>query len=452
MNNDKPAPLGGAPANSNSSNSDKQKDIAKNIILGEIDRIFDKNDGETTSSLASNQTAQNDSLDINRILASASATAPKADTTVGPRVGITPGIAQNSTYANPARNDLPESYNKSYYTNDVRELNQNINWEQYHRAWQNYYQKYYEYYFTQGTQQVQEQYKKFAQDTQSKFQSEIAEKDAQVNQLSQQLEANPNFNPQNAALADLRAKIKSEAVKQGRKLRKSKHFVPVLAAVIVVLVFLFLQYNQILVGQVMAYIAPGNMSPDAIVIDPTISINVSEEPKLIIPVLNIEAPVAYDVPSDNASTLKAMENGLAHYCIPGACGHPGEIANTVISGHRTNGIYQTGDYKFIFLKLDQLKAGDIIYANYKGTRYTYYVTSMEIVAPTDVHKVVVTSDKPTMTLVTCTPIGSDAQRILVHAEQIAPDPAKAKVVEQSSSPEITEIPGQTKSFWESVFN
>lgn len=356
--------------------------------------------------------------------------------------------SQNS-YQSQETSNVPEGYNQTYQTQagSAQEFNQNISWEKYHKAWQDYYQKYYEYYFVQNSQHMQSEYGRFAKDAQEQLQAS----NAKISQLSQQLEDNPNFNPQDAALDQLRAKIRAEAVKQGRRFRRSKHFLPVVATLVVVLTFLFLQYNQLIAGQVMAYISPGNISPESLVVDPTASISVSEDPVLIIPSLHIQAPVAYDIPSDNESTLKAMENGLAHYCITGACAKPGQLGNVVISGHRTNGIYQTGDYKFIFLKLDHLKTGDLIYANYKGKRYIYAVTRSEVVDPSNTQSVVTDGTKPTMTLITCTPIGSDAQRLLVHAEQISPAPSEAKPAEVNEKPVTEEIPGQTKSFWETLF-
>ena len=415
---------GGASAPSdNGFASDKQKQAAKNLILQDINRIFE-------------DTPSQSKIDVNHIVEQ---TANRQKNT------------QESNESPTANIQLPSSYQQNYTDRSAQSSNQNINWENYHKAWQNYYQKYYEYYFKQGQQNIQAQYNQFAEKTYQQYQQDLAAKNEQVSKLNEALEANPNFNPQNAALNDLYNKIRAQAIKQGRRFRKSKHFLPIVATLTVVLVFLFLQFNQIIVGQVMAYVAPGNMSPDSIVIDPTVSVAVSDEPKLIIPVLNIEAPVAYDVPNDNESTLKAMENGLAHYCIPGACAHPGEKGNTVISGHRTNGIYQTGDYKFIFLKLDQLKPGDIIYANYKGKRYTYSVTRSEVVDPSNTQSVITDGKKPTMTLITCTPIGSAAKRLLVHAEQIAPDPntaSKSKSIEAST---IKSIPGQTKTFWQELF-
>lgn len=418
----------------------QQKQTAKQIILGEINQIFTKQEANEITPVSSQANSDNDTKPI--ALTSGSSDKQTTDSETLDQV---PSSTQATTI------DLPDTYEKQYRVEDKSELNQNIDWEKYHRAWQNYYQKYYAYYFQQGQQNIQAEYDRRSQAAQDSFATQLAEKDEQVRRLNQELAANPNFNPQNAALNDLRAKIRAQAVKQGRRFRKSKHFLPIVATLAVVLIFLFLQFNQLIIGQVMAYIAPGNMSPDSIVIDPSVSVSVSQEPKLIIPILNIEAPVAYDVPNDNASTLKAMENGLAHYCIPGACAHPGEKGNTVISGHRTNGVYQTGDYKFIFLKLDQLKTGDIIYANYKGRRHTYSVTSSEIVAPSDTQSVVTDGHKPSMTLVTCTPIGSDAKRLLIHAEQIAPDPSTAQAPTQLDAPKITTIPGETKSFWQSLF-
>lgn len=90
--------------------------------------------------------------------------------------------------------------------------------------------------------------------------------------------------------------------------------------------------------------------------------------------------------------------------IPGASSHPGQVGNTVLSGHSSNDVFAAGDYKFIFMQLDKLEIGDTIYANYEGVRYTYIVTGKEEVLPSQVDKLIYPTDKPVMTLITCTPL------------------------------------------------
>ena len=97
--------------------------------------------------------------------------------------------------------------------------------------------------------------------------------------------------------------------------------------------------------------------------------------------------------------------------------------------------------------------GDTIYANYEGKRYTYSVTKKEVVLPTEVGKLVYETDKPVMTLITCTPLGTALKRLLVTAEQVSPNPnesaAPAPVVEEDAR--SAPIPGNSPTFLQRIF-
>ena len=228
---------------------------------------------------------------------------------------------------------------------------------------------------------------------------------------------------------------------------------PVAAASLVVLLFVFVQFNRTFIAGVEAYISPGAIDPQNIVIDPAADIRVSAEPRLIIPKINVDVPVVYDVRTDEASQLKAMEQGVAHFPIPGANSKPGQVGNTVLSGHSSNDIFDPGDYKFIFAQLEKLQIGDTIYANYEGTRYTYVITKKEVVRPTEVNKLIYPTNVPVMTLITCTPLGTAIDRLLVTAEQVSPDPAEAVKAPQGSGEDSEDafIPGNSPTFIERLF-
>ncbi|MDO4870758.1 MAG: sortase [Candidatus Saccharibacteria bacterium] len=324
-------------------------------------------------------------------------------------------------------------YNQQY--NQAHQQPQSPDWQAYHSAWQNYYQKYYAYYYAQA-------YQKQAAQVQSKQPNTKPE-----NQL-----ANQKINPRDQALQELRSKLREKMSEKANKVRRSRHFWPLAAAFASILLFLFLQYNRLLIGQVHAYITPTEASNNTVVVDPTINIGVSNEPRLMIPKINVNVPVAYDIGNDNDSQQEAMKHGVAHFAVPGASSHPGEIGNTAISGHSSNDVFEAGDYKFIFAQIDKLNGGDLIYADYKGIRYTYKVTKKEVVWPNEWEKLVYPVDKPVMTLITCTPIGTTRQRLLVTAEQISPDPSQATT---ASAPSINisqrNIPGESSTFLEKLF-
>jgi sortase A len=220
-----------------------------------------------------------------------------------------------------------------------------------------------------------------------------------------------------------------------------------------VLIFVFLQYNRVFIATVNAYVSPGAIDPQNIVIDPTGDTNVSADPRLVIPKINVDVPVVYDIGPDYNSQMAAMEKGVAHFGIPGANSRPGELGNTVLSGHSSNDLFDGGDYKFIFAQLDKLNTGDTIYANYGGVRYTYVVTKKEVVKPTEVSKLVYPTTKPVLTLITCTPLGTSQNRLLVTAEQVSPDPAKAAAapVDSGAADSDAAIPGNSPTLFERLF-
>jgi sortase A len=103
-------------------------------------------------------------------------------------------------------------------------------------------------------------------------------------------------------------------------------------------------------------------------------------------------------------TLTAIDRGPSHW--PGTA-MPGEPGNVVVAGHRVT-------HTRPFHDLDRLRPGDpLVFTLNNGTRWTYELTSIEIVAPDALHIVDQTAE-PTATLFACHPKGSAAQRIVAH--------------------------------------
>jgi sortase A len=299
---------------------------------------------------------------------------------------------------------------------------QTNDWRHYHTAWQDYYQKYYEGFYKHSQKSVKDK--------------------AEPEKLLSAEEA----------VFDIRQELISKVHKSAKKVKKSRHFLPILSGIIVILIFLFLQYNRLLISNVMTYVSPGNIDSQNIVIDPGSNTIVAPEPRLIIPKINVNVPVFYDIGSDYKTQMAAMNNGLAHFAIPGASSHPGQIGNTVLAGHSSNDLLDSGDYKFIFVQLEKLEVGDVIYANYQSKRYTYAVTKKEVVSPNNINKLVYPTTTPILTLVTCVPIGTSVSRLLVTAEQINPDPSKSTTAPPSSEKTTkAPIPGNSPTLLERLF-
>ncbi len=106
-----------------------------------------------------------------------------------------------------------------------------------------------------------------------------------------------------------------------------------------------------------------------------------------------------------------LKKGPGHY--PGTA-MPGQLGNFVVSGHRTT-------YLAPFNGLDTLQVGDAIVIETADSWYTYRVTNMETVLPTDVAVILPVPNKPKakpnealITLTTCTPKYSASHRLVVH--------------------------------------
>jgi sortase A len=323
-------------------------------------------------------------------------------------------------------------------------INSRINsesWKRYHSEWQNYYQKYYSNYYSNAAKQYIA--KERLKDTRAQ-----AEEDDIVYALAH---AGGREKPTEGL--KLRDDIRRKATDNAKKTRKLRKFIPIMAGAMVTLLILFLQYNRLIFAPIYAYVSPGNAPASEIeALDPTITQTVSADPRLIIPKLNVDVPIRFGVPL--SGVMAAMNNGVAHYRIAGASAYPGEIGNFIITGHSAGDVYSSNPYKYIFSGLERLEEGDLIYVNYESVRYTYRVTNKTVVEPSDVDALVVSTDKPLITLVTCTPIGTSRYRLLVTGEHISPDyegSSKQESVVSEESSESEELPSNEPSFFENIW-
>jgi len=112
-------------------------------------------------------------------------------------------------------------------------------------------------------------------------------------------------------------------------------------------------------------------------------------------------------------TSGELAQGPGHYPDSAPPGGPGNFS---VAGHRTT-------YGAPFFHVDQLRPGDqILVTDRDGTRHTYEVRRQHIVAPSETWVIgpdPLRTGEPTMTLTTCNPRFSAAQRLVVHAELVS---------------------------------
>lgn len=130
-----------------------------------------------------------------------------------------------------------------------------------------------------------------------------------------------------------------------------------------------------------------------------------------------------------------LEQGPGHY--PGTS-LPGEAGNVAIAGHRTT-------YAHPFYNLDALSPGDVIYILTSQGLFQYTVNGSQIVAPTNVSVLNTVSGKSTLTLTTCNPRYSAAQRLVVTANLDARTAPPLSTVAIPKKPKITQLASDSAS-------
>jgi sortase A len=133
--------------------------------------------------------------------------------------------------------------------------------------------------------------------------------------------------------------------------------------------------------------------------------------------------------------VNALKQGPGHYPTTPMPGQPG---NAAIAGHRTT-------YGAPFFRTDELEAGDLIQVTTRQGEFTYKVREKKVVKPTQ-NEVLDPSDENLLTLTTCNPRFSAAQRLVIVSE-LTDNPAPATPVaaptpSADDGGDDAEIPGE----------
>lgn len=321
--------------------------------------------------------------------------------------------------------------------------------ERYHDSWQQYYQKYYENYYVNAVAQQNREFNKKLSELETN-RKPVADSETSTSGATSSVVVS---SPKQTAVKELRNDLLGKIRQNAQKVHKSRHFIPAICAIVVVLLIVFIQYNQLLFGQVRAFISPGLMTDQTIIIGTGAGQPVSPDPRVIIPKINVSAPVIYGLEDLSESTAQeALKRGVIHYPIYGASAYPGQNGNTVLLGHSSSDWFSDGQFKFIFVQLNRLTEGDLFYLDYEGVRYVYRIFKTEIINPDQVDKLAIGTDKPYATLITCDPPGTAFRRLVVYAEQIAPDPSNATAQQGGDRDrENNSITGNPPTLFERLF-
>lgn len=167
-------------------------------------------------------------------------------------------------------------------------------------------------------------------------------------------------------------------------------------------------------------------------------------PELGEPLFTVKIPtIGVDTVVVQGVDQESLRKGVGHFpdCADGANGecldgtrYPGESGNVALSGHRTT-------YGAPFFRLNELKENDVIDIVSGRARYRYRMREQKVVDPVEGFSTVEQHGRDELTLTTCHPRFSAAQRLIVHADYEgaslvagAPRSASANVPEDASVP------------------
>ena len=266
-----------------------------------------------------------------------------------------------------------------------------------------------------------------------------------------ELIAQNHFKP--SARKRLSSNLQSRISSGGRL--KFKHHVQSLLfgiglGLLVIFIFMFGFFNEVFIAPL---IQPSRNVTAVPVIVGSGNLVASSTPQVIIPKINVQIPVNYSVTTTNEGTIENfLEDGIVHYPTTVM---PGQLGNAAYFGHSSNNIFNPGKYKFAFVLLHTMQAGDTFYLTYNNTLYVYKVLYTKIVSPNDVSVLgPVSGQEATATLITCDPPGTSINRLVVVGQQISPSVASDTAPPQSlsnlSSP--TYLPGNGPTLWDRFIN
>ena len=138
------------------------------------------------------------------------------------------------------------------------------------------------------------------------------------------------------------------------------------------------------------------------------------ENQLVIPSIHVRAPILWNIPTTDS--LNGLQQGVVQVSESYL---PGEAGRTFIVGHSSGFWWLNNPWTKVFVLLDKLADGDLIFLQTSDHVYAYKVVRREIVSPATVS--VIRDERVginELALMTCTPIGTTLNRLVVYAEPI----------------------------------
>ena len=133
--------------------------------------------------------------------------------------------------------------------------------------------------------------------------------------------------------------------------------------------------------------------------------------------LTVEAMGLQDVPVFNSDTESALAQGVIHEPETSLPWSNTPETNVFLAGHRLG--YRGTSSRLVFYNLNQLGKGDwVVLKDRDGKAYTYRVSEVFVVDPTEVWVMGKVVGRDMVTLQTCTPYPTFEKRLIVRANRV----------------------------------
>ncbi len=146
--------------------------------------------------------------------------------------------------------------------------------------------------------------------------------------------------------------------------------------------------------------------------------------RIIVPRISQNVPIIR-VPTDmllrrdwaglEKQVQEALRHGVVHF--PGTA-MPGEEGNIVVTGHSSYFPWDPGRFKDVFALLHQVNIGDRVVIYHEQKKYEYQIYDKKVVSPSQI-EVLTQKGESRLTLITCTPVGTDLNRLVLLARQVS---------------------------------
>lgn len=142
--------------------------------------------------------------------------------------------------------------------------------------------------------------------------------------------------------------------------------------------------------------------------------------RLYIPSIDRNIPLV-DVP--NNKNWRQLENSIQEGLRNGVVVHPvshdpGNFGNFFLTGHSSYYAWDKGRYKDVFALLHEVEPGEEVHIFWEGKKYIYKLGEKKVVPPTEVSILEQPENQKQITLMTCTPIGTNKNRLVLQGELI----------------------------------